>query len=181
MSSGDGGVGGKSREFPIRKVHCIASWQITVTLKMEWDVSELGKPIPASYVTEVLNGTVLVNILNKAAGEEKKGPFNKYESVYYSGKGYYITAMNGTKQNATGQGKSWFIIDEQTGGYAPCGVSRYVPGDGSTTIFNFTTYSSHLNEAHSGYCKAAPSHGQVNQALKIKVNIKSTLFDEVDT
>ena len=133
---------------------------------MEWDVSELGKPIPASYVTKVPNGTALINIVNKAAGEGKNGPFNKYESVYYSGMGYHITALSGTKQNATGQGKSWLILDEQTGGYAPCGVSTYVPGDGSTTIFNFTTYSSHLNEAGSGYCKVVPSPGQVNQALK---------------
>ena len=133
---------------------------------MEWDVSELGKPIPASYVTKVPNGTALVNIVNKAAGEEKKGPFNKYESVYYSGIGYYITAINGTKENATGQGKSWFIIDEQTGGYTPCGVSTYVPGDGSTTIFNFTTYSSHLNKADSGYCKGVSSPGQVKKQFK---------------
>ena len=133
---------------------------------MEWDVNELGKPIPASYVTTVPNGTALVNIVNQAAGEDKKGPFNKYESVYYSRLGYYITAMNGTKQNATGQGKSWFILDEQTGGYIPCGVSTYVPGDGSTTIFNFTTYSSHQNVAGSGYCKGVSPPGQVNQALK---------------
>ena len=127
----------------------------------------MGKHIPASYVTKVPNGTVLVNILNKAAGEGKKGPFNKYDSVYYGGMGYYITAMNGTKEDPAAN-KSWLIVDQKSGGYTPCGVSFYEPVNGSTTIFKFTKYSASSSRA-IGYCKVVPSHSQVIQALKITI------------
>ena len=51
--------------------------QITVTLKITRD----RKPIAPSYTTKVPRGTLLVDILNKAAGDDTKGPFNKYESI----------------------------------------------------------------------------------------------------
>ena len=133
--------------------------QITVTLKIDWNVSVVDKEVPASYVTNVQNGTVLVDILNKAAGDNKQGPFNKYDSTYYGGIGYYITAMNGIQQNST-TGNYWFLFDEQTGGALPCGVSSYVPVNQSTTIFRYTTYSSH-NDTVTGYCKTFPPPEQV--------------------
>ena len=128
---------------------------------MEWNISQVGKPIPASYITKVKNGTVLVDILNKAAGDNKQGPFNKYDSIYYGGLGYFITAMNGTKQDLATK-SSWMIFDQETGALIPCGVDFYVPIDGSTTIFRFMKYSaSSHNDSVSGYCKLAPSSGQV--------------------
>ena len=104
--------------------------QITVTLKITRD----RKPIAPSYTTKVPRGTLLVDILNKAAGDDTKGPFNKYESIYYGGTykgvllGYYLTAMDGIKQDPATK-SFWMIIDEKSGDYTPCGVSSYVPGD----------------------------------------------------
>ena len=134
--------------------------QITVTLKIDWNTSVVNKPVPASHSTNVQNGTLLIDILNKAAKENKQGPFNRYDSTYYGGSGYFITAMNGTKQdNATGT--SWFLFDEQTGGALPCGVSSYVPINQSTTIFRYTDDFSSHNDTVTGYCKPFPSSGQV--------------------
>ncbi|XP_078373140.1 uncharacterized protein LOC144656772 [Oculina patagonica] len=133
--------------------------KITVTLKIEWDPSVLNKPVPASYITNVQNGTLLVDILNKAAGEHKKSPFNKYDSTYYGGLGYLITAMNGTEQNPA-KNTSWWLFDEETGEALPCGMSSYVPRNQSTTIFRYTASSSHDYNA-TGYCKQFPSSGQV--------------------
>ncbi|XP_078373139.1 uncharacterized protein LOC144656771 [Oculina patagonica] len=133
--------------------------EITVTLKIDWNTSVVNKPVPASYITNVQNGTLLVDILNKAAGDNKKGPFNKYDSTYYGGLGYMITAMNGTKQNLA-TSTYWMLFDEETGEALPCGVSSYVPRNQSTTIFRYTTYSSH-NTTVTGYCKQFPSSGQV--------------------
>ena len=80
-------------------IHCICIQlplsAITVTIELDWNVASVGKPIPAPYTTKVSKGTVLVNILNKAADENSKGPFNKYTSTYYGGQGHYITSMNG--------------------------------------------------------------------------------------
>ena len=105
------------------------------------------------------NGTVLVDILNKAAGDNKQGPFNKYDSTYSGGSGYSITAMNGTQQNST-TGNYWFLFDEQSEGTPPCGVSSYVPVNQSTTIFRYTTRSSH-NKTVTGYCEDFPPPEQV--------------------
>ena len=102
---------------------------------------------------------MLVDILNKAAGDNKEGPFNKYDSTYYGGIGYYITAMNGTQQNST-TGNYWFLFDGQTGGALPCGVSSYVPVNQSTTIFRYTTSSSHSGKV-TGYCKQFPPSEKV--------------------
>ena len=146
-------------QFTVFMASCAHFSQITVTLKIDWNVSIVNKEVPASYVTKVPNGTVLVDILNKAAGDNKQGPFNKYDSTYYGGIGYYITAMNGTQQNST-TGNYWFLFDQQSGGALPCGVSSYVPINQSTTIFNYTTYSSH-GENVTGYCKQFPSSGEV--------------------
>ena len=130
---------------------------------MEWNVTLVGKPIPASYVTKVKNGTVLVDVLNKAAGDNKQGPYNKYDSTYYGGLGYLVTAMNGTKQDPA-TSTYWMIFDEQTGGLTPCGVSSYVPLDNSATIFRFTQVSaaSSHNSSASGYCTSYPPSIQVN-------------------
>ena len=65
---------------------------------MYWDEASVGKPIPASYTTQVTDGTLLLDIINKAADDEREGPFNKYASTYYGGLGYFITAFNGTEQ-----------------------------------------------------------------------------------
>lgn len=45
----------------------VHSLQITVTVKVKWNVAVIDKPIPASYTTEVPNGTLLIDIMNKAA------------------------------------------------------------------------------------------------------------------
>ena len=71
---------------------------ITASIEQDWNVTSVGKPIPAPYTTQVTNGTVLVDIMNKAANEETNGPYNKYTSTYYGGLGHFITSMNGTKQ-----------------------------------------------------------------------------------
>ena len=65
---------------------------------MVWNVNSVGKPIPAAYTTQVANGTVLVDIMNKAANEDKNGPYNKWTSTYFGGLGHAITSMNGTEQ-----------------------------------------------------------------------------------
>ena len=137
---------------------------------MEWNISQVGKPIPASHITKVKNGTVLVDILNKAAGDNKQGPFNNYDSIYYGGLGYHITAMNGVKEDLA-KNTHWMMFDQQTGVPIPCGVNSYVPVDGSTTIFRFTKYSaSSPNDSVSGYCKLAPSSGQVCHRLRVVSN-----------
>lgn len=69
-----------------------------MTIALDWDVERVGKPIPAPYTTQVANGTVLEDILNKAADANTAGPFNKYETTYHSGLGYSITAMNSIEQ-----------------------------------------------------------------------------------
>ena len=126
--------------------------QITVTLKIEWNVTVVGKPIPANYVTKVMNGTVLEDILNKAADEDSRGPFNKYDSTYHAGLGYSITSMNGIKRSHS-TSTYWLIFDEKTGGGIPCGITSYVPQDNSTTIFRLTASFGHGGPV-SGYCKS---------------------------
>ena len=69
-----------------------------MTIGLEWNVSTVGKPIPAPYTTQVTQGTVLVDILNKAADEAADSPFNKYQCTYTAGLGRAITAMNGVPQ-----------------------------------------------------------------------------------
>ena len=73
---------------------------ITVTIGVEWNVTSVGKPLPVPdfYTVRVTDGTLLVDILNKAADEYTDGPFNKYTSTYHAGLGYAITAINGTEQ-----------------------------------------------------------------------------------
>ena len=69
--------------------------QISVTLKMDWDVGAVGKPIPTSYVTNEKNGTLLVDILNKAAGERTNEALSTtyYDSTYLGGQGYTIRTI----------------------------------------------------------------------------------------
>ena len=142
--------------------------QITVTLKIDWNTSVVNKPVPASYTTKVQNGTLLVDILNKAAGDNKQGPFNKYDSTYYGGLGYFITAMNGTKQDPA-TSTYWLLFDEQSGGALPCGVSSYVPINQSTTIFRYTDDSSSHNVTVTGYCKQFPTSGQVSNCSYVSI------------
>lgn len=132
------------------------SLQITVTLKLEWNVTVIDKPIPASYTTKVPNGTLLIDIMNKAADSEKQGPFDEYKSTYYGVLGYFITTINGT-ENDHSTNSYWLLYDEQTGASLECGVSSYLPVNGSTTLFRFVKIprnSSHSNNASaSGSCK----------------------------
>ena len=83
-------------------IHCICIQvtpsAITVTIELDWNVTSVGKPVPSPYTAKVSEGTVLVNILNKAADENSTSPFNKYTSTYYGGQGHYITSMNGIKE-----------------------------------------------------------------------------------
>ena len=124
----------------------------------------MGKSIPAGFTTKVTNGTVLIDVLNKAADAGNQGSFNKYDTTYYKGLGYAITAMNGIKQDH-GTATYWAIIDGKTGGSIPCGISSYVPASNSITVFRFTQTFGH-NGPVSGYCKtAAPSSNQVSQLL----------------
>jgi len=65
---------------------------------MDWKITSVGKLIPASYTTQVAKDTVLVDIINKAANENKNGPYNRWTSTYYGGLGNLISSMNGTEQ-----------------------------------------------------------------------------------
>ena len=56
----------------------------------------VGKPIPAPYTTQVTNGSVLLDIINKAADEDPEGPLNRYVSTYHGGLGNSVTTFNGT-------------------------------------------------------------------------------------
>ena len=71
---------------------------ITVTIALEWNVTLVGKPIPASFTTQVTNGSVLLDIINKVADEDPEGPFNRYVSTYDADHGLTVTAFNGTEQ-----------------------------------------------------------------------------------
>ena len=129
------------------------SLQITVTLKLEWNVTVIDKPIPASFTTKVPNGTLLIDIVNKAADSGELGSLDEYKSTYYSVTGYYITAIDGIENDPSTK-SYWMIYDEQTGASLKCGVSSYVPVNGSTTLFRFTQFSNHGNNANaSGSCK----------------------------
>ena len=83
---------------------------ITVTIGLEWNVSTIGKPIPTPYTTQVTEGTVLVDILNKAADDDVDSPFNRYQSTYSVGLGRSITVMNGVRQVCI-----WFFASLITG------------------------------------------------------------------
>ena len=76
---------------------------ITVTIGLDWNVTSVGKPVPAAYTTQVNDGTVLVDVMNKAADEDTKGPFNKWASTYFGGLGHFITALDGVEQVRTNE------------------------------------------------------------------------------
>ena len=65
--------------------------EITVTIELDWNVASVGRPIPPPYTTNVPEGTVLLDIMNRAANDS---PFT-YNSMYYGGLGHYITAIYG--------------------------------------------------------------------------------------
>ena len=132
---------------------------------MDWDVGQgEGKEIPSSVIMKVHNGTTLMEIVNKAAEDNKNGPYDKYDSVYHGGIGYVITGMYGIKEDPT-TNKHWVFLEEQSGKTIPCGVDFYVPENGSSIVFRFTTYSADSDQNHttSGYCKPASSSNQVKQ------------------
>ena len=129
---------------------------------MDWNVQEVAKEIPASVIMKVQNGTTLMEMVNKAAENDKNGPYNKYDSVYHGGMGYVITGLYGIEEDSA-TNKRWMILEEQSGKTIPCGVDFYVPENGSSIIFRFTTYSADSDHNHttSGYCKPASSSHQV--------------------
>ena len=134
---------------------------------MEWDEQEEGKEIPASVIMKVQNGTTLMEMVNKAAEDDKNGPYNKYDSIYHGGMGYVITGMYGIEEDPATD-KRWMILEEHSGKTIPCGVDFYVPENGSSIVFRFTTYSADSDHNHttSGYCKPASSSHQVRQSLQ---------------
>ena len=73
---------------------------ITVTIALHWDTNIVDKPIPAPYTTKVSQGTFLIDIMKKAANEDKEGPFDKYSTTYYGGTGGgdFVIAMDGVEQ-----------------------------------------------------------------------------------
>lgn len=146
--------------------------EITVTLKIEWNATEVGKPIPSDSTTKVRNGTVLISILHKVANENDRSPFKRYDSTYHKGLGYSVTAVDGVKQNHSTY-TYWLIVDGQNGGGIACGMSFYVPVDQSTTIFRFTNdFSSHSGTV-SGYCKTpAPSSNQIPSPITVTIGLE---------
>lgn len=138
-----------------------AASEITVTLKLDWNVTALGKPIPPSYTTKVPNGTVVQDIMNKAAGEDKQSPFNYYKNTYYGGLGYLITTINGTGHNQ-GTSSYWYKYDGDSLVSIPCGGDSYVPYNGSTILFRFTAdpYPKN-NKSANGYCSGHSTSSQV--------------------
>ncbi|XP_068699856.1 uncharacterized protein [Montipora foliosa] len=153
-----------------QKRHSQHPSEITVTLKLEWNATIVGKSIPAGFTTKVTNGTVLIDVLNKAADAGNQGPFSKYDTTYYKGLGYAITAMNGIKQDH-GTATYWAIIDGKTGGGIPCGISSYVPASNSITVFRFTQTFGHSGPV-SGYCKtAAPSSNQITSPITVTIGL----------
>ena len=125
---------------------------------MHFDVQ--GKEIPANVTMKVHNGTTLMKMVNKAADDDNKGPYNNYKSVYHGGKGYVITGMYGIEEDPA-TNRHWMIFEERSGKTIPCGVDFYVPENGSSIIFKFITHSDH-NHTTSGYCKPASNSSQVN-------------------
>ena len=71
---------------------------ITVTIGLKWDKTIVDKPIHPPYTTKVSQGTFLIDIVKKAANEDLEGPFNKYSTTYYGGKGDLVIAMDGIEE-----------------------------------------------------------------------------------
>ena len=71
---------------------------ITVTIGLQWDTKIVDKPIPPPCTTKVSQGTFLIDIMKKAANEDKEGPFDKYSTTYYGGTGDFVIAMDGVEQ-----------------------------------------------------------------------------------
>ncbi|KAK2557703.1 hypothetical protein P5673_020067 [Acropora cervicornis] len=126
---------------------------ITVTIGLDWDVSTVGKPIPANYTTQVTLGTVLVDILNKAAESDANSPFNRYQCTYSAGLGRSITAMNGVPQNPD-DGTNWMIYDDKTGKDISLGMDQYKPGADSVTVFRLAKTAG--TSAHRSVAVIAP-------------------------
>ncbi|CAH3155882.1 unnamed protein product [Pocillopora meandrina] len=119
--------------------------QITVTIALDWDTKIVDKPIPAPYTTKVPQGTFLIDIVKKAANEDKEGPFNKYSTTYYGGMGDLVIAMDGIEEDPA-KNLYWMIRDKQTGKLTP-GIDQYQPQDGSTTVFSYEESSMSHHES----------------------------------
>ena len=101
---------------------CCFDLQIKVTIGIEWNECIVGKPIPPRYETQVTQGTVLAEVLNKAAGE--CCPYNKYQSTYYGNDdlGHMITAMDGVLDVCI-----WFFASLLCWPEGPSGQFRQIP------------------------------------------------------
>lgn len=115
---------------------------ITVTIAQDWDVTIVDKPIPAPYTTQVPQGTILVDIMKKAADEDPQGSFNKYSTTYYGGLGDSVIAMDGIQEDPAHK-RYWLIKDKESGHLTPTGIDQYQPKNGSTTVFTYETGASH--------------------------------------
>ncbi|KAI8785830.1 gastric intrinsic factor [Biomphalaria glabrata] len=61
----------------------------------------------------------------------------KFRSTYFAGLGYFIDSINGLEGSIPNQTFWHFSSD---GVALQCGASSYVPRNGETILFNFTTY-----------------------------------------
>ncbi|XP_059139524.1 cobalamin binding intrinsic factor-like [Physella acuta] len=76
----------------------------------------------------------LLAFLEKACSINKSF---KFESTFYAGLGYFIDSINGVRGSIPSK-TFWHI--SSNGVSADCGVSSYIPVNGETILFNFTTY-----------------------------------------
>lgn len=120
---------------------------IRVTIGIEWNECIVGKPIPPRYETHVTEGTVLAEVLNKAAGE--CCPYNKYQSTYYGNDdlGHMITAMDGVLDDPK-QDIYWMIFSD--GELTPLGMDHYKPSADSITIFRLMKVDAKTAESTAG-------------------------------
>ncbi|CAL1540363.1 unnamed protein product [Lymnaea stagnalis] len=67
--------------------------------------------------------------------------FNRFKATYYAGLGYLIDTIQGITGSIV-EKTFWHMISiNSTVGSFKCGASDYVPNNGETIMFNFTTYS----------------------------------------
>ncbi|KAH9509666.1 hypothetical protein Btru_044175 [Bulinus truncatus] len=77
----------------------------------------------------------LLSFLEKAA--ELDARF-KFTSTYFRGLGYFIDSINGVVGSIPNQ-TFWHFSSNGTA--LQCGATSYVPRDGESVLFNFTTYA----------------------------------------
>lgn len=64
----------------------------------------------------------------------------KFTAKYFGSMGYMITTINGLSA-FTDDKTYWELLEHPTGNSLSLGVSSYVPMDGETVVFNFTTWA----------------------------------------